>query len=55
MVVTGMELGGLEFFEKDYEFFHMTAMAVSIYLFISILKRSDIMKGGGGVFGVGMS
>lgn len=55
IVDMGMDLGGLQFFDKYYEFFHMTVMVISLYLFTSILKRSDIMKGGGDVFGVGIN
>ena len=54
MVDMVIELGGLQFFDKYYELFHMTVMVLSLYLFISIFKRSDIMKGGVDVFGVGM-
>ena len=55
VVDIGMDLGGLQFFDKYYEFFHMTVMVISLYLFTSILKRSDIMRGGAGdIFGVGM-
>jgi hypothetical protein len=55
-VEMGMELGWLQFFDKYYQYFNMTLMVFSLYLFISILKRSDIMRGGGGdVLGVGIN